>query len=276
MRRTTIARRTAAAVAVPLLLAGLSACGDNNSDTSKATDPGAAPSSQAAPPTADAGSTIAPSDFVDTIKQSMENSTTAHLEMNMSVGGQSIKATGEVDYSGGGTPKMQMSMTDPTGSGQDLEMRLIGTTMYMKMAAMGDKFVKLDLNDPNSPLGQMSSLTDNMDPRKAMDSFAPALKKVTYVGEETVDGAKLKHYKLVMDPSKITSLKDVGTQLPKVIKYDMWLDDQSRMSKMVMNLGSTMDVSVRYFDWDKPVTITEPAPSEVTEMPSMPGASPSS
>ena len=274
----TLRRTAAAAVAVPLLVAGLTACGDKSSTASD--EPAGGSTSSSAPadtPSASAGEGIAPADFVDTLKQSMDSATTAHLEMNMSVAGQTIKATGQVDYTGD-KPAMQMTMTDPTGSGGDMDIRLVDNTMYFKMATLGDKFMKMSLDDPNSPLGQMSSLTDNMDPRKAMDSFAPALKKVTFVGDETVDGQQLKHYKLAMDPSEISSLKDMGatSSLPKRLKYDIWLDDQGRMSKMAMNMGAQMKIDMRYFDWDKPVDIAAPPASEVTDMPSMPNMSPSS
>ena len=277
----TLRRTAAAAVAVPLLVAGLTACGDKSStatdDPAGGSSSSSAPNSPDAQPSASAGETIAPADFVDTLKQSMANATTAHLEMNMAVAGQTIKATGQVDYTGD-TPAMQMTMTDPTGSGGDIDMRLVGKTMYFKMGQLGDKFMKMSLDDPNSPLGQMSSLTDNMDPRKAMDAFAPALKKVTYIGDETVDGQQLKHYKLSMDPSEISTLKDMGATsgMPKRLNYDIWLDDQSRMTKMTMDMGSQMKIDMRYFDWDKPVDISAPPASEVTDMPSMPGMSPSS
>ena len=37
--------------------------------------------------------------------------------------------------------------------GGDVEVRLVGGTMYMKSATFGDKWISLPLDDPNSPLG---------------------------------------------------------------------------------------------------------------------------
>ena len=260
MRRST-SRRIAAAIAVPLLWGGLTACGGNDSGTpvTAKDHTGQAP----AP-----GSDLKPADFTSSLTEGMAKFTTAHFSMTLSAGGQDMKASGDVDYQGGTDPSLEMTMTEPGGAGT-MEMRLVDKVFYLKEAALGDKYVKLDLNDPNSPLAGLGSLTGSVDPRQAMEQFAPALTKVTYVGPEDVAGTQTKHYKLVMDPSKVASLKSLGATMPKTVPYDMWLDDQGRPVQFKMDLPQ-VTMQMAYTKYGEPVTIKAPQPSEVTEMPSMP------
>lgn len=267
MRRGT-SRKIAAAIAVPLLWGGLVACGGNDGGT-----PATAKDTTGQAPAP--GSDVQPADFTARITDGMANFTTAHFTMSIGAGGQDLKAVGDVDYHGGDNPSLQMTMSDPSGSG-GMEMLLVDKVYYFKEASFGDKYVKMDPNNPDSPLAGLGSLTGSVDPRKAMAQFAPALTKVTFVGSEDVAGAKAEHYKLVMDPSKVASLKSLGATMPDTLNYDMWIDDQSRPVQFKMNLPQ-VKLQMLYTKYGEPVEIKAPDPSQLTEMPSMPAMpSPSS
>lgn len=280
-RRRTM-RRVAVASATSALLIGLTAC--SGSDTTADSEPQAAASSQTTdeatadpteqptdkPATVDftAGEEVDTDEFTAMYQEGVEALTTAHVTSLTSLSGTEIKAEGDVDYT---TDPTAMTMTMEAGAmagGGNLDMRLIDGSIYMNMGAVSqNKFVKFDLSDKNGPLGDMSALTESMDPVSAFGQFADGVDKVVYVGEEEVDGETLDHYELTVDTTKMDALNQVkGADVPDSLTYDMWLDDQNRMHQVetdIMGAKSTTTLS----DFGKDVTIETPAASDITKLP---------
>jgi hypothetical protein len=131
--------------------------------------------------------------------------------------------------------------------------------------------MEFDLSDPASMPPGMGDLGDQMDPLAAFTEFEPALKTVTFVGTEDVDGDELHHYDVVMDASKLESLKDLpaGAGIPDEVGYDLWFDDEMRIRQMemVMDMATPVSVEAQLFDWDEPVEIEAPAADEIAEQP---------
>jgi hypothetical protein len=276
-------RRVAALTVTPLLLAVLTACGgDDSSDAgdepttaatteateSEATETAEAEESEDAGQAAADGEEVDKDEFLADVQAAVEDATTAHMTMATGAGGMSIEAEGEVDYTT--TPaSMAMTMTNPTSPTESIDMRIVDGQLYLNMGQMSqDKFYKIDLGDPNSPLGDMTELAETMDPVRSFEQFATGLEKVVYVGEEEVEGDQLDHYVLTLDSTKIEMLQQSGTQgLPKKLEYDLWLDDENRMRQVKLDLGSAASVDMRIFDWDEPVDIEAPPASDVAPMP---------
>ena len=278
MRSLTL-RRTLALTATSVLIAALTACGGDDPGT--ATDePTTASSSAAAEPSESAateeeaddtepvaGEEVDADQFLADFKAAVEDATTAHLSMTTGAGGMDITAEGQVDYSTD-PPSMAMEMTNPMGGDQKLEIRLVDGKFYMNMGQLSQgKYYELSPDDPNNPLGEMSGLTESMDPVRSFEQFASGLEKVTFVGTEDVDGEQLDHYVLTLDTTKVDSLKDAGAQLPETLDYDLWVDDQDRMRQVQIDLGSTASVDMKIFDWDEPVDIEAPSEDEIAPMP---------
>lgn len=273
-------RRTLALAATPVLLAALTACGGDS--TEQASDePAAASSSDAGTaseePADDAsveGDDVAEGDevdkdaFLEDFMDAVDNATTAHMSMTTGASGTEFTADGAVDYTTT-PPEMSMTMSNPAMGDQTMDVRLVDGFFYLNLGQMSQgKFVKVDTDDKNSPLGDMSELTNSMDPVRSFEQFASGLDKVTYVGEESVDGEDLDHYVLTLDTSKVEMLGGAGTQgLPKTLDYDLWLDSDDRMRQVKIDLGQTGSVDMKIFDWDKPVEIEAPANDEITELP---------
>jgi hypothetical protein len=62
--------------------------------------------------------------------------------------------------------------------------------------------------------------------------------------------------------------------MPKDITYDVWLDSENRIRKMVMDMAvgaSPISMEIELFDWDEPVDIAAPADSEIVQAPKMAG-----
>ncbi|GAA2144056.1 hypothetical protein GCM10009844_17180 [Nocardioides koreensis] len=261
MSRPAVVRRVVAAAVLPLALTSLSACGSDEGaeaeDSSSSSTGGSA-----AADTPEAGSTVAPADFADLYRESFDNTTTAHMNMKLAMMGQQITGAGDVDYSQD-SPAVAMTMDGAAFGGQSLEVRMLDNVMYLDMGSMTQgKFVKMDLDSPDSPLG---SLADSMDPSRSMDALESALEKVTYVGADG-DGD---HYEATVDTAAM--MKGMGqdvpasAQLPKTLSYDAWFDSEGRFSRMVMDMGSAGTTEMKLSDFGADVSIEAPPADQITD-----------
>ncbi len=263
MRNPVNVRRTAVAAITPLLLVGLAACGG---DAETAATDLAAASSGSDP--SSAASEIDPQEFVDRMTASFDNTTTARVTMEMTASGADLSATGQLDYSGD-TPAMSMEMTMPAMGAGTIEMRLIDEVMYMSMPMIdpSGKFFKIDLNDPNNPLGD-SIDPDSMDPQSTMKDFGKGAKSVKLIGEESLDGQDVTHYQ-VLSSTKGLNSSAVGSTapLPKTFTYDIWFDDEDRVVKMTAIMGKQSTVDMVMTNFGEPVDIKAPPASQIQVMP---------
>ncbi|GAB6986641.1 hypothetical protein [Nocardioides pyridinolyticus] len=278
MRQTTrhlAVRRAAAATVSVLALGGLAACGDDSGEGDAGTDS----SSQVAGESGDLeeGDEVDAAEFVRTVTDGLEASTTAHVTMTMSLGSSGeMTAEGDLDYTTD-PPNVAMTMSSPLGGG-DMDIRLVDGIVYVSMGQVTrGKFIEIDPADPQGPLAGMGldGMVDQMDPGKALQNLEGSISTVVYVGEED----DLDHYEITVDPQQM--LDQMGSDLPPAaesevpdsLTYDLWLDDEGRFSKLSMDefpLGGTsgsMEMTVS--GWGEEVDIEAPAPSEITEMPEL-------
>jgi hypothetical protein len=276
MRILTI-RRAAATAVLPLALGSLAACGTTSSST--AGGPVAPTSTSTNDTSTGGGSTSGTSDttrrtvssakFLAMVKAGAQKLTTAKFSMTMDVSGQQITSDGALDMTGS-TPAMRMSM-DLTGMGTPTEIILLGGTMYIAMPDGNGTFMKMDLTDPNGPMGSMGNTLGGIDPKSLMDQLSPGVfKKVVYDGTETVRGQQLKRYSVTLDASAMPMLKGMpsssSASLPKTMTYDLWLDDQGRMAKFKMLMKKVLSMTMTYSDFGAPVAIKAPDPSKVQSL----------
>jgi hypothetical protein len=132
--------------------------------------------------------------------------------------------------------------------------------------------MRIDPSDKSNPLSSMLSGVQ-VDPRQTFAGFEAGLRRVTFVGEEEVAGETLDHYRLAVDFKQMS--KALGQDLPpaatagipKVIEYDLWLDDQDLMRRTVAEVMQVKTVTTTSA-WGEPVTIEAPAPKDVVTAPS--------
>jgi hypothetical protein len=268
MRTSLTVRRSLAALALPLLLGGLAACGsDDSAEPTAASSSDSGQSSDSGSGT-EAGDNVDPADFVDDLQAGLKASTTAEMAMKVDMGGQAITADGAVDYTST-PPEMAMTMKSPAFNDQAVEMRLVDKVLYMNAGQMtNNKFISYDLSDPSNLPPGMDQVTSTLDPLAAFDSFEKGVDSVVFVGDEEVNGDQLGRYKITVDTSKIDQFKNLPTQaqLPDTVTYDVWLDDQNRMRKMTMEMAS-VQTEVEFSNWGESVDIAAPESSEVVEQP---------
>lgn len=272
--RTLTLRTVAIAASVPLALSTLAACGNSNS-SSMAAGPAAPTTSASSDPSTGGDSSdstsVDPADFLNTMKEAAKQITTAKFSMDMDMSGQTVSAQGALDMTGD-KPAMQLTM-DLSGMGTNTEMRLVDGIMYIQdPTSNSGKFLKLDLSDPNSPMAGMGDALTNYDPQSMIDQMSPdAFQKVTDLGQESVGGQSLEHYRIVLDTAGATKMLGnlpSSASMPKQIGYDMWLDDQNRMAKFTMTMKKVARVTATYSDYGADEHITAPPASQITEMPS--------
>jgi hypothetical protein len=182
LNTTTPRLRHAAVASVSVLaLVGLSACGSNDTATKAIDQTGtsaSASATSAANPdssaSVSAGSDISPQQMADLVKSALSKATTAHITLATS-GSSGLNGEGDMDFG----PPVAMHLTVTIGAMGQAEALLVDKTMYLKLAQLGDKYVKFDLDDPDSPLG---SLGATLDPTTLLGQLADSITNATYVG----------------------------------------------------------------------------------------------
>jgi hypothetical protein len=262
-----------AATAATAALLALAGCGGDNAGDSAADKAAAAATPAAsespteggedfaAPAT---GEAVSGEEFTDLLRTALDEATTAHVTMDLGAAGS---GEGDADYTE--TPPelaMKMSMD---ALGGDVEVRMVDGTIYVKSATMGDQWVSIPLDDPNSPFGDLGS---NLDLASQFETFAAAVTEATYDGPEDVDGETLDHYTTSLDAKKLVEsvpgAAASGGELPDALTAEWWFDEGGRVRKFSSDFGGSATV-LTLSDWGTDVDIEAPPSDEVTTMPGM-------
>lgn len=273
-------RRLAAAAAASVLLVGLTGCGGD--DTTAVADDAATETSAAesAEPTETESESEEPAEepeeasggydakeLLAAMKAAVEENETAHLVMDMGGNGQSMSAEGDVSYVGD-TTSMQLTMQSPEMGPGVIEVRMVDNVMYMSMPPMTPegKFLRLDLNDPNSPMGRLGGVTQG-DPLETFKAFDEGLRDVKYLGPEDVDGEEMDHYVLTVDGKAAAKAQGAPAgSVPDELTYDLWLDENDLMRRVQYTMAGG-GVTISMSDWGEPVTVKAPGKADIMEMP---------
>jgi hypothetical protein len=255
-RLITVRRTLAAAAVTPVLLTGLVACGSDSGGTDAVAGTDTSQSASGS----GVQSAFKPGDSVE------PNITTAHATLKGDVGTGTLSGKGDIDYSGD-SPATAMTITSGLFGSDGAEVRLVDGVMYVNIGQLsGDKFWKIDLDDPDSPFGTLGS---QIDPKSSVELLEKGLTSVEYVGEED----SLDHYRASVDPQAL--VKDLGgpmasrgaSALPDSIDYDVWLDGDNRLNKLTFAMGDAATLEMTLSDFGADVTIEAPPADAVAEMP---------
>ena len=281
MRVTSLARRLGSAALVLSVGVGLAACSDDSSgsdSSSSATDSGADEASEGAEESeeteaeeADAPTELDAAGFYPAVMEAMREAETFTFQTVSESGGQSQTMEGQARFGDEGV-EMKASST----GAQPMELILIDQAMYLKSADLGtgDKWLKVDLSDPNSLFGMIGKATDPEVMFKAME----APKKLELVGTEEVDGVETNHYRITLDPTKYLEAMEfpaaMADMMPKELVTEMWVDGDDLPRKFSQSLevpamggGKPTSTSSEgtYSDFGTDVEIEAPPADQVTE-----------
>ncbi|MFC4084823.1 hypothetical protein [Amycolatopsis samaneae] len=280
MRKTTLVAAGAA------LVLTLTACGGNNGGIGSQISENKASGLSA--PFADALQLASAS------KEGTQKSKSAKMSMEASVAGQSISMTGAIRFDGENTAvAMSMNMM-----GQQMELRMVDKTTYMKMPAeqlkkMGtDKtWVKINPNgdDPVSKaLGKSTAeSSDQSDPTKILEQIGNG-GKIISSDQTELNGEPVNHYVAEIDLGKnMTKVldnappeaKDALAEKLKGLKMpvELWLNKDQLPVQMVVDSSAMIKaagvpgeaeagkVTVKYTDWGKPVDVQAPPADQVAD-----------
>jgi hypothetical protein len=223
---------------------------------------------------ASAGSDLTRTNFFDEVLQAQAKAGTSHMTMAMEVGGQTIKADGDIRV-GDTAADTAMAMTMNTGQAGmgSLEMRLVEEVFYLNFGPMtSNKFAKIDLTDESNPIGkQFGDIIGNVDPSQQLREFKDAVKSFEQKGKAIeLDGVQAQPYVIGIDPSKISSAKQAGGSLPETLEYTMFVGPDNLPRRIVSDLpavgGSEKGKStIDFSKWGEEVSIAKPKASEITD-----------
>ena len=289
MRVPSLTRRLGSAALVLTLGVGLAACSDDSgsSDTSSSasdesndtaddsTDESTEAPEESEEPAEASLAELSVDDFYPSVMAAMKDAETFAFETTSGSAGQTQTMAGQARFSDAGV-EMKASST----GAQAMEMILVGQAMYMKSPDLGtgDKWLKIDLSDPDSMFGMIGKATDPEVMFKAME----APKKLELVGSEDVDGVETNHYRITLDPAQYLDAMDfpaaMADMLPKEMVTEMWVDADNLPRKFAQTMevpavgggqATSSTTEGTYSDFGADVEIEEPPASEVTEQPGM-------
>jgi len=283
MRLTPLARRLGSAALVLTIGVGVTACSDDSaaesaSDSSPDSSSDASSDSGSADePTeeAEAPAELSAEDFYPEVMAAVQDAETFTFTTVSSSAGQTQTMTGEARFSDDGI-EMKASSEGP----QAMELVLLGQAMYMKSPELGtgDKWLKIDLSDPDSLFGMIGKATDPEVMFKALETP----KKLELVGAEDVDGVATNHYRITVDPAKYVEAMEfpaaMADMLPKELVTEMWVDADNLPRKFSQTMEvpamgggkpTTSTSEGTYSDFGTDVDIEAPPSSQVTEQPGM-------
>lgn len=271
-------KRTARLASLALVgTLALTACGNDDGDdtganagdpadlTSQTTDEGGdEPTAEDPSGAAPEGEQVDVDQFVSDMEEGVDAMTTAHMTMDMDLGGQAMKGEGDISYEDGYAA--DLSLTVP-GIGS-MRMIMVEPVIYLKSAQLGPKFIKMDLSDPRGPLGPMAEMFEGMDPATQLQQFEEGITSVTLVGEETVQGEEMRHYVIALDPTRMKQFRgQPGVAELGEVEYDAWLDDEHRLRQVEMALPGQGSMRTSITDLGKDVDIEAPPASQVASAP---------
>ncbi|WP_336053621.1 hypothetical protein [Streptomyces sp. CA2R101] len=172
----------------------------------------------------------------------------------------------------------------------EFSVRLVGDAVYLggggkATAALGGKhWIKFAMKDKGADaLGGMQQQADQ-DPA-AQASLLPQSDDVKKVGEETVDGVRTSHYAGVVEVADLLNKRGAKSALDaerrkKVIEQyqqlgvskltlDIWIGPGDRTVKFrerAQAAQGPLDVSIRFFDVNKPVRVQVPPASDTVDL----------
>lgn len=161
----------------------------------------------------------------------------------------------------------------------DLEVRLIGDTMYQRFPALlaqldlDAEWLSFDLADLGPEFGQVLDQARASTPGEALSALREA-GAVAEIGEEDLDGVATTHYAATLDLRAVVEgsgldgamVENAGLDLDQAVPVDVWIDGEGlvrRYDATVEVDGVTTTTSFEVLEYDVDVDVAAP-PAEDT------------
>lgn len=213
--------------------------------------------------------------LADRIESGAKSLKTAHLAFRVGLAGESITAHGDEELSDGKPTGLALVERIPAFG----TLRLIQSDdkSYVRLPRSqrtSDKpWVLVRPGSSNPVVSQLAQTLQTSNQLTAVDSIGAlvgAAKNLRFVGTETIGSARVGHYTLTIDVSRLPddfpqkqTLQQVGlSSLP----LEAWFDTSGHTRKVVERIavvGQHVSVLVRLGNFDAPVHISAPPPGQV-------------
>lgn len=212
----------------------------------------------------EAGSEIDPQELMQRM-QSVDDSILGSftLEATIDAAGQAMTMSGVADVRGD-TPSMDIEMTM---MGMQIHMIMVDGATYMSMPGMTEEgqFIEVPADVFEGELDP----SEQIDMTESWEAWEQA-ESVRYIGRDSVDGEEMDHFVLSIssdvlleeDPDMAEGLPG---GLPDTVEYEVWVDDQNLMRKVVFDLGGSMSMEMFMSGWGEDVNVTAPAPEDIID-----------
>lgn len=260
--------------AAALLAAAATGCGPGGSGTgaSATTSDSTATHSSAphssAPPTDAAG-------LADWMRAGAASIHTAHVAMNVSAVGATITATGDETLDNGQVQAMDLTEEIPN-AGQ-LRLVVAGGKTYAQLPPQlnqsGKPWTLVTTSSSNPAVQAMAQAMQSFQQSASLAQYSALTQAaaITLVDpHEQVGGTTAAHYKLDVDVLKMPNDLPQRTQLLSAgvtrLPVELWVDQRGRPVKVtdqVETQGQQASTEVTVGNFDAPVTIAPPDPSQV-------------
>jgi hypothetical protein len=200
---------------------------------------------------------------------------TMRATMEFRISGAGIDVTSRGDMVADVARQLMSGTFTAPGLGS-VESRSIGGVSYTRLPggradAKGHHWVSYRALKAGAPVG-------GQDPMAFLKLVGDP-QKVDNVGDEDVNGVTATHYRVHMDPAKLgAAVAKSGANITvppgtfeqvKDATADLWIDDNNLPRRMSMAMGiQQVKASFRFdfFDYGKPIDVTAPDSSDVTEL----------
>lgn len=262
-----LGQRLAATATVLTLAVGVVGCGQDGENAQPTSDSSTKTTATAptTAPTRAASTRLTTASFLTATKKAVGGANTVRTSMKLTAGGKTMTAEGQARF--GSDPAMSVTM-NMGGSGAT-RVVYVDDVLYLSIPGLmpDGKYRKFVASDTSPVAKSYRQNLANMDVRKTFIAFEKGLRKVEYVGKETVGGVPAEHYEVTVDTKEALAAQGqnaaaAAKSLPKTISYDIWLDSARRMRQVTFDLAGAHAVTTMK-DYGKPVSISAPPASSV-------------
>lgn len=203
--------------------------------------------------------------FFEVLTKAQTGAGSALMTMNMNALGQEMSITAEVNM--GKTLKdTAMDMTMGM-DGEEFQIIMVDGFMYLNMGELsGNKFIKIDSDDPDSPVaGDFDKMAEQMDPAAQLKTIEEATVSVKSLGDGgKLDGVKTTKWEVTVDPSKLDVDEEAAAAMPETITYLIWVGEDNLPRKQEFEVSGTKTETL-FTKWGQDFNIKAPSSDQVTE-----------
>lgn len=248
-----------------LVLAGCGGSG-SSSDETEQTDGGGGTNAAAAV-------AMSKADFGERVMVATKSAGSAHVSMSVSFAGQELASESDLTWREDGSSASRTVTSMSLGSAFEMEAIQIDDVAYLKMGELtGGKYLKVDPNDPDSPLADLyDESAGAADAGAQLEMFDEGVVDVEVVGDGgQIDSVNTTEYTVTVDVAQVLESLDSemtagdGADMPETFVYTVFVGDDDLIRRMTTDIAGTT-MTMNFSSWGQKVEVTAPPADQVTE-----------